>query len=48
MMDILLKMLFYKLAENCSPGVEFENVQAPIGSTFTQEFYTFSDADLGL
>ena len=39
---------FYELAENCYLGVEFENIQAPISSTFTQEFDSFSDADPGL
>jgi len=39
---------FYELAENCYLGVEFENIQAPINSTYTQEFDTFSDADSGL
>ena len=39
---------FYELAENCYQGVEFENVRAPISSTYTQEFDTFSDSDPGL
>lgn len=39
---------FYELAENSYVGVEFENVQAPFSSTYTQEFDTFSDADSGL
>ena len=39
---------FYALAENCYLGVEFENIQPPIRSTYTQEFDTISDADPGL
>jgi hypothetical protein len=39
---------FYELAENCYLGVEFENNQVLISSTYTQEFDTFSDADPGL
>ena len=39
---------FYELAENCYVGVEFENVQAPIRSIFTQEFDSFLNADPGL
>lgn len=39
---------FYELVEKCYFGVEFENVQAPIGSIYTQEFDTVSDADPGL
>ena len=39
---------FYEMAENCYLGVEFENIQTPINSTFTQEFDSFSDADPGL
>jgi len=39
---------FYELAENSYLGVEFENVQVPISSTYTQEFDTFTDADPGL
>jgi len=39
---------FYALAENCYLGLEFENIQAPISSTYIQEFDTFSDADPGL
>jgi len=39
---------FYELAENCYVGVEFENVQGPISSTYTQEFDDSSDADPGL
>jgi hypothetical protein len=39
---------FYELAENCYLGVEFENIQSPISSTYTQEYDTFSDADPGL
>jgi hypothetical protein len=39
---------FYELAENCYLGVEFENIQVPFRSIYTQEFDTFSDADPGL
>ena len=39
---------FYELAENCYLGVEFENIHALISSTYTQEFDSFSDADVGL
>ena len=35
--------VFYQMAENCYLGVEFENVQAPISSTYTREFDMFSD-----
>ena len=40
---------FYELAENCFyAGVEFENVQASISSTYTQKFDSFTDADPSL
>jgi len=35
---------FYELAENCYAGVEFENIQAPVSSTYSQEFHLFTDA----
>jgi hypothetical protein len=39
---------FYKLAEHCYLGVEFENIQTPNNSISTREFDTFSDSDPGL